>query len=415
MNETVFKKPEIGKAIGNVLISETSRNGLILIIAIVFVSIMSGILGAFKNGEFQRTYDFVSVDVPVSEVDYTDDIFSQFSKDSREFKYDKVEILYDEELGENYEVTTYWYKGYYKNYFFGSSWFFLETMMNTLMVTIFYIALINYLIAKKKSDDVVYRKLTSEINDIVIEKNSVPSSTFEPFLDEWNGDRKVKQFISNIKYKLSKLERRTPFKVRKIFYKRDEQGKLIFVKDEEFLNKKIKFLAFRKGWLLQKRARHYIQTKERLNSFLSEEYILQNVVYEKVKYFKYIYPSFVYNGKNGIHKTTDEYSAITPDSKKLKKDLVAKVMLGFAVTSAFATVLSFTLFKADENWLIIVYTVILKLLPLVLQWILGIDYSNTYMSDQLIPTQKYRLSIINIYLSDKDKYVKRDLIAKDVS
>jgi hypothetical protein len=418
MNEMENKKPQPEKTGASVLVSETSRNGLVLIIAILFVSIMSGILGAFKNGEFQKTYDFVLVDIALDEVDYESDIFSQHTEKSRDFIYDKEIIMYDEQLGETYTLLVPWYKGYYKNYFFVSSWFYLETMMNTIMVTIFYIALINFLIAKKKSRDAVYLKLTGEINKIVVEENDVPSTTFEPFLDDWNNVRKKRQFESNIKYKISKLERKTKFKIKKVFQIKDDDGKVKFTYEPEALDKKYKLTQwFKKDYRIQRKAKRYINKKLSLESFLSKEYVEENVLYERVKYFKYIYPSFIYNGKNGIHKTTDEYSAITSDDKKKKKDLVKKIMLGFSATAAFAMVLSFTLFSADENWLIVVYTVILKLLPLVLQWILGVDYSNSYMSDQLIPTQKYRLSIINMYLSNRDDYIKlqNQVIAKDVS
>jgi hypothetical protein len=418
MNELENKKPQPEKTGASILVSESSRNGFVLIIAILFVSIMSGILGAFKNGEFQKTYDFVQVNVAVSEVDFNDPVFSQITDKSREFIYDKEVIMYDEEFGETYIITVPWYKGYYKNYFFNSSWFYLETMMNTLMVAIFYVALINFLIAKKKSKDRVYLKLTGEINNIVVEKNDVPSTTFEPFLDDWNSDRKKRQFKSNIKYKLSKLERKTKFKIKRLFQEKDENGKVKFTYEPEILTKKIKWYKwFSRESKKQRKARKYINKKMSLETYLTKNYIDENVLYEKVKYFKYIYPSFVYNGKNGIHKTTDEYSAITSDDKRKSKDLGRKILLGFATTSIFATILSFTLFSADENWLIVVYTVILKLLPLVLQWILGVDYSNSYMSDQLIPTQKYRLSIINMYLSNKDKYIslEKQVVAKDVS
>ena len=241
MNELENRKPQSEKMGTNILVSETSRNGIVLIIAILFVSIMSGILGAFKNGEFQKTYDFVQVDIAISEVDFNDPVFSQLTDKSREFIYDKEIIMYDEEFGETYVIKVPWYKGYYKNYFFNSSWFYLETLMNTIMVTIFYVALINFLIAKKKSQDRVYLRLTSEINNIVVERNDVPSTTFEPFLDDWNSSRKKRQFKSNIKYKLSKLERKTKFKIKRLFQEKDENGKVRFNYEPEILTKKFKW------------------------------------------------------------------------------------------------------------------------------------------------------------------------------
>ena len=63
MNEQGIKKPKIEKIGSSILVSESSRNGIVLIIAILFAAIMGGVLGAFKNGEFQKTYDFVQVEM----------------------------------------------------------------------------------------------------------------------------------------------------------------------------------------------------------------------------------------------------------------------------------------------------------------------------------------------------------------
>lgn len=405
MNEEFNKKNKQELGVANLLVSETSRNGFVLFLAILIVAILSGVLGAFKNGEFQRSYDFVEINKPLLEVDYTSQEFENYKNDSREYIFDKTVLMYDEVLGENYEETVVWYKGYYKNYFYASSWFYLETLMNTLSVMIFYIALIQFLISKKKSNDKVFITVTGEINKIIVQDNAIPASSFEPFLDDWNNERKVKQFISNIKYKISKLERRTKFKVRKQFFKKNEEGKMVFYPNPEVLEKEFKWYQFLKK---EKRFRDkcikYIDKKQTWESFLTKDFIEENVVYEKVKYFRHIYPSFIYNGKNGIHKTTDEYSAIDSDSKRMRKDLFKKIILGFSVTAAFATILSFTLFRANDSWMIIVFNVVLKMLPLVLQWILGVDHSNVYMSEQLIPTQRYRLSIMSLYLANKERY-----------
>ena len=156
----------------------------------------------------------------VEEVDLNDRAFSELSIDSRVIKFDKKVIYYDEILGESFEKTEYWYKGYYKNYFYSSPWFYLETLMNTITVIIFYVALVNFLIIKKKSKDYLFTKMTDEIDDLVSVRNDVPASSFEPFLDDWNEKRKIRQFKSNMKYKISKLERKTPFRIKGYLYKK---------------------------------------------------------------------------------------------------------------------------------------------------------------------------------------------------
>ena len=55
---------------------------------------------------------------------------------------------------------------------------------------------------------------------------------------------------------------------------------------------------------------------------------------------------------------------------------------------------------------------VLKLLPLLVQVILAINYSNVYMENQLIPTLRARVGLASLYMSKKDDikihYVKEE-------
>ena len=82
-----------------VLVSKKGRSLIFLIIATIIVSMLAGVLGAFKSGKFYKTYDYVEVNVPYDQVDYSDSIFEYKSKASREIiKYEK-EYTYDIEIG----------------------------------------------------------------------------------------------------------------------------------------------------------------------------------------------------------------------------------------------------------------------------------------------------------------------------
>ena len=394
----------------NILISKKGKSTFLLILSIFVVSILAGILGAFKNGEFQKTYDMVMVDTPLDEVDFNDRVFDDLDDNSREVILDKIVVKYDPELGQNYEEEIRVYKGYYKNYFFMSYWFYLETSLNLFLAIIFYVALVNFLIVRREEKDEMYQALSSELNTLIIE-NDLPPATFEPFLDEWNRERKINQHISNMKFKRSVLEKKTSHKVRKLFYTKDkETGRLIFGPNEKVLNRKFKWYEFLfKEKRIQIKAKKYWYKKERIESFLDKNYIEENVPFEKVKHFRKINPSFVYSGKNVIQKSNDEYSNMMSNTKRYAKDLRKKMALSFIMTSMIASVLSFTLFRADENWLFIVLSVMLKLLPLLVQVILAINYSNVYMENQLIPTIRARVGLASLYMSKKDE-IKIDYV-----
>lgn len=376
----------------NILVSKNARSLLILILATIVIMLINGILGAFKSGKLYKTYDFVEVNILLEDVDYSLPIFESYTKASREIIKVEKRYVYDEETNENFVITVEMYKGYYTKFFFQSYWFYTDTGLNSLTAMILYITLVNFLIAKRSSENPIFKKLDEEINELVIVTNSVPSTTFEPFMEEWNNQRKIKQHISNIKYKLAVLENKTPYKIKKAFYIRNGNG-LIYQIPERTLTKK---------------EQKYLEKREALESFITQEYIENHVLFEKVKNFKTIYASFVTTGKNEIVKSTDEYSSIRSNANKQLEDYLRKALLGFAIAFGTGILLSFVLFRLDDDWLFVVFSVALKMLPLILQAILANSYSNKHITVQMIPIQRYRLNLINMYLSTRHEEVERN-------
>lgn len=376
----------------NITVTNQVRSIILLILATLLVSMLAGILGAFKSGKFYKTYDYIEVNIPLEEVDYDDDIFSNLTKGSREIiKYEK-EYTIDINTGEEVITHIKMYKGYYTQYFFASGWFYAETLLNSLMVMILYMALVNFLIGRRAEKDLIHKQLENDLHDLINVKNSLPSASFEPYMENWNHRRKINQHISNMKYKLAVLEEKTKYKIKKTFYVRTENG-MVFMKPDESVK-----LTFRE--------KRYLTKKESIEAFLEPEYIEKHVVFKKVKYFKTIHPSFVTTGKNEVTKSTDEYSSIKSNQKKQGEDYFAKLLIGLSFSFTIGIILSFVLFRIEDHWLIILYSVMLKLLPLTLQIIFAVDYSNRHIEFQRIPNLRYRLNIASGYLTHRSQEVE---------
>lgn len=389
MNNTIEAKET------NKLISREGRSILLLILATITVTMISGILGAFKSGKLYKTYDFVEVNILLEEVDYTLEIFKDKTDNSREVIKYETEYIFSEELQESVPVKVKVYKGYYTKYFFESWWFYADAMTNSASALIFYVALFGYLLVKRLENNEIFLTLEEEINNIIIVENQLPAISFEPFIEKWNLARKIRQHISNIKYLLAKLEVKTPYKIRKTFYVKNGNGTEFIVPTNDLT------------W----REERYLNKKERLESYLTKEYIDEHVEFERVKHFKYIHPSFITTGVNKIIKSTDEYSSIKTDQRKTTENISKKAMLSIASSFVVASLLSFVLFRLEEGWLEILFNVALRMLPLVLQVILSNSDSNRFIKNQIITNQRNRLNIINIYLVTKNE--EEEIIQKE--
>lgn len=286
---------------------------------------------------------------------------------------------------------------FYTKFFYESTAWYASTGVSMLSAVLLFYALFNYLIVRAKDRYKRYVDLTKQMQVIV--ETLLNPDVFEPWVDNtFNRRRKIQQHITNVKVKLDRHERRTPYKIKQFF--RDAPGF------------KLKELTFRQ--------RRYFLKRERLKSMLDEDYINEYVINRRVKYFVHVYPMFIYNGTNsGNGYAVDSYSNLKSDSKRIAKDALRKVLVSLILAIAFAALLTFTINGASgQGVLWIVINVVVKITPLLLQVPLAIDYSNSYMEEQLMSNLIARRAISYQFLgetSDKDTREVREIVmeAKD--
>lgn len=257
-------------------------------------------------------------------------------------------------------------------------------------VLLFY-ALFNYLIVRAKERYERYVDLSKQIQVIV--ETLLNPDVFEPWMDHtFNKRRKIQQHTANVKVKLDRLERRTPYKIKQFF--RDTPGF------------KLKNLTFRQ--------RRYYLKRERLKSMLNDDYINDYVINGRVKHFVYVHPMFIYNGINGSGYAVDSYSNLKSDAKRISKDALQKILLSLVLAITFAALLTFTISGATgQGVLWIIISIIVKITPLLLQVPLAIDYSNSFMEEQLMNNLIARRAISYQFLGEttgKDTRAVRKIV-----
>lgn len=278
----------------------------------------------------------------------------------------------------------------YTKFFYQYTFWYISTITSLSSSVILFYSVFNYLITKAKGEYKKYVDLTTEMDNIA--NNYLDPVTFEPWMDDvFNRKRKIKQHKSNVKYKIDKLERWTPYKVKRVF--RDYY---------KYKNNPDKFqdvhIDFDK---LKWRERHYFNKKEKLLDLLEDSYINEYVVNGKVKYFRYIYPMFVSNGTNAVGRTVDSYSLIKSDTGRITSDAGSKITMSIVMTVLFAVLITVTAVASYQQSLFwIIVNVVAKIAPLLMQIPLAIDYSNTFMDTQLLDNLISRRSISLLYLAD---------------
>ena len=282
----------------------------------------------------------------------------------------------------------------YTKFFFEHPFWYISTITSIGSSLILFYSLFNYLISVLKEKHTKYLELEEELTKAV--KESLDPVTFEPWMEEsFNRRRKIQQHIANTRYKLDVLEHHTRYK-----RKRKLRPYFDYLKEKE-ANTTVMTVYEPQLGKLSWRDKRYIEKKERLLDMLTPEYIENNVIGGRVKYFKYIYPGFVNNGENSIGKTTDNYSLLKTDAKQISSDAGNKIFISFITTVLFAVLTTVTAIAAYEQaplWIII--SIISKLAPLLFQCVLAVNYSNTFMDVHLIGNLISRRSIFLLYLAD---------------
>lgn len=268
----------------------------------------------------------------------------------------------------------------YTKFFFQHPFWYMTTFVNLISALLIFYSVFNYLLTKKKSVYKKYLDLDTEIT--MLGQEALDPVTFEPWMqNDFNRPRKIKQHISNIKYKLERLERKTPYK-----YKHGNDA------DSPYREKYLK----------------YFYKKQELLSYLDETYIEEYVMDKEVKGFLYIYPTFVTSGYNMHGRTTDSFSHIRSNAQRLGKDSFKKIIISMMLTTMFATLLTVTIINStDKPWYWIVLNIITSLAPLVIQVPMAYDYCENYMDEQLITNLVARRTIAYLYLADmKERSLK---------
>lgn len=263
----------------------------------------------------------------------------------------------------------------YTKFFFQHIFWYITTITKTVSSILLFFSMFNFLLTRHKDNYKRYIDLLDEIT--LLSNNSLDPSTFEPWMEDvFNRERKIKQHIDNVKYELSILEQRTPYKIR------------MLAKDNP---KDVK-------------CKRYVHKKDDLQSMLDEQYINDVVVHKNVRNFKYIHPSFITCGVNRLGRTTDSYSLIQSDATRLSKDMMFKAFISTLLTIMFAVLLTMTIVTAaDKPWYWILIDILTTIAPLLLQIPMAYDYCNTYMEDHLISNLLSRRTIAFLYLANKQK------------
>lgn len=275
---------------------------------------------------------------------------------------------------------------YYTKYFFESAAWYMMTGVSMFSAVVLFYAFFNYLITRSKDVYKPYVDLVKQLQTII--ENLLNPDKFEPWMDNvFNVRRKIAQHKANVKLALDKLERKTDYDTRSMF--RTIKLDTLHLYDVGSL----------RSYSLKERK--YIKKKVRLLSMLTDEYIDQNVMGGTVKHFVHVYPMFVYNGSNGLGVTVDSYSLIVSDTSKVSRDAVRKILLSLLIAIVFAALLTFTISNAAGQgawWLVI--NIVVKIVPLFLQVPLAIDYSNSFMEEQLIGNLISRRAISYQFLAE---------------
>lgn len=279
-------------------------------------------------------------------------------------------------------------------FFFEYPFWYISTGVSLLSSVLLFYSLFNFLIVREKDKYKKYVDLDEEIQTMNDKK--LDPTTFEPWMENvFNYQRKLDQHESNVKYSIDKLDRKTHYKhkyrLKKYFYA---------TTDKERADELITL-----GKLSRKELK-YKRKRERLLVLLEEEYMLTYVPNSRVKYFKHIYPMFVYNGTNTVGRSTDGYSQIASDGSRLANDAGAKIIFSLSITLIFSTLFTVTVISSvGQSALWIIINIIAKVAPLLIQIPLAFDYNTTFMDNHLMVNKRHQRSIGLRYMADMTKGV----------
>lgn len=366
-------------------INKHTRSYIFLVITVIVIFAINALLPTIA-GQTHYTADEVSmtygeyVSLKEDNPHYTLTWGSE--EDVREY-IESYKALYPEQSLEVITPPDEFVVEVYTKFFFQHSFWYITTITRVVSAVLLFYAVFNVVISKLKDTHTRYLELNAEMEQL--SNNALDPNTFEPWMqDDFNYNRKVNQHVDNIRYALSTLEQRTPYRIRALAKKDPNNPKCT----------------------------KYLEQRSDLLSKLDEEYIKDIVVHSPVKHFKYIQPTFVTCGVNRIGRTTDTYSLIESDIVHIGKGAVQKVATTVGITVMFATLLTITVVTAaDKPWYWVVIDILTTIAPLVMQIPMAFDYSNSYMEEHLLTNLLSRRSIALLYLAyiQKGKEHEKDI------
>ena len=358
----------------NIIHSKNTRNIVFLIIAVFSILLLNALLpiieGTAHYTEAPEEYTYAEyTKMYASNKNYSLTYASRKAIDAYIEAYcaENPEITVEERVDlvppPTFTVTVY------TKFFFNYFYWWVNTATHIISVLLLYYSVFNYLLSKRKETHEQYNALKNELDNAVNTK--LDPVTFEPWMiNVFNKERRIKQHKANINYALERLQHKTSYKVR---HAPDNNPKRV----------------------------EYELQRKTLEEQLDPTYIEKYVDSMNVKGFKYIHPTFVTSGYNIIGSTTDSYSLLKSDARKLSNDGTRKVVASVLLTTVFAVLLTFMIETSiDKPWYWIVTNILVKLVPLLLQIPLAYDYCESFMDSQLITNLISRRSIALLYLAD---------------
>ena len=374
---------DIIKTAKNVVANKSVRSTILLVITLVVVLAINALLPVFE-GNTHYTEDAVYMSYAEYKELYNANNNYQLSWVSKqkieqyikEYIVQHPEIPYEErhliEPPDTFQVEVY------TKFFFNYSFWYIKTLTHIISTVLVFYSVFNFLLVRKKKTDAKYLELDSQVTTLVDSK--LDPVTFEPWIEnQFNYQRKVQQHKANIKYRLHKLDKHTNYKIRILFKQNPDDDRCL-------------------------KYRHH---REELLYYASKEYIDEYVHDIRVPGHKHIYPTFVTGGYNVVGHSTDSYSLLKSDSRRLSEDSVRKVLTATILTVLIAVLLTLTVITSlDKPWYWLVINIITTLLPLCVQIPMAYDYCEKYMEEQVMTNLISRRNIAFLYLAYMEEVAK---------
>lgn len=409
-----IKTEDVTKGAARVLTDKKSRSIVFLIISTILILMINSMLPTIEGNSH---YTVNPVEVTYAEYltmkskDEHINLTWKSEQDIEKYKDDYIkenpELTEDEKLlitiPDEMRIKVF------TQFFYEYTFWYLATGTSLASAVILFYSIFNYLIIRAKERNERYLKLDKEVDTMA--DNSLDPITFEPWMDfVFNTRRKRAQHVSNIKFKLDKLERKTSYSIKRYFRE-------YYAEDDIEERKEILADLGKLKWKKKK----YFNKKEKYLALLDEDYIEQYALDGKVKYFKYIHPMFVQSGVNVSGNTVDSYSLIESDGGRMVKDARTKIILSLASTLILTALFTVTAVGSVDQapmWFFI--NIVSKVAPLFLQIPMAFNYSLNFMEGHLIKNLKSRRTIGLLYLADMEQgvslespYARRRRIKKE--